>query len=160
MTFRQRFILTPAPATVPEVGVLLAVLHDARLRTLNRVKKISGLDAVTVGHHSAGTLLYHIALIEMNWLYADVLEKAEDDFSADARDWFPLDARGEEGHLSIVTSEPLERHLARRAWVRGPAGHHLYRHAAVRLPPPPCVERPRRDVRVGTDAPRAARGPP
>ena len=119
MTFRQRFILTPAPATVPEVGVLLAVLHDARLRTLNRVKKISGLDAVTVGHHSAGTLLYHIALIEMNWLYADVLEKAEDNFPAGARNWFPLDARGEEGHLSIVTGEPLERHLARLTWVRG-----------------------------------------
>lgn len=85
MTSRQRLIPTPAPATVPEVGVLLAVLHDARLRTLNRVKKISGLDAATVGHHSAGTLLYHIALIEMDWLYADVLEKAEDDFPADTR---------------------------------------------------------------------------
>ena len=119
MTSRQRLILTPAPATVPEVGALLAVLHDARLRTLNRVKKISGLDAVTVGHHSAGTLLYHIALIEIDWLYADVLEKAEDNFPADARDWFPLDARGEEGHLSIVTGEPLERHLARLDWVRG-----------------------------------------
>ena len=66
MTSRQRLILTPAPATVPEVGVLLAVLHDARLRTLNRVKKISDLDAMTVGHHSTGTLLHHIALIEMD----------------------------------------------------------------------------------------------
>ena len=119
MTSRQRLILTPAPATVLEVGVLLAVLHDARLRTFNRVKKISGLDTVTVGHHSAGTLLYHIALIEMDWLYADVLEKAEDNFPAGARNWFPLDARGEEGHLSIVTGEPLERHLARLTWVRG-----------------------------------------
>ena len=121
MTSRQWLILTPAPATVLEVGAPLAVFHDARLRTVNRVKKISGLDAVTVGHHSAGTLLYHIALIEMemDWLYADVLEKAEDNFPAGARNWFPLDAGGEEGHLSIVTGEPLERHLARLAWVRG-----------------------------------------
>ena len=99
--------------------MLLAVLHDARQRTLNRVKKISDLDAVTTGKHSAGTLLYHIALIEMDWLYADVLEKVEDDFPAEARDWFPLDARDEEGHLSAVTGEPLKRHLARLAWVRG-----------------------------------------
>lgn len=119
MTSRQRLILTPAPAAVPEAGALLAVLHDARLRTLNRVKKISDLDAVTVGKHSAGTLLYHVALIEMDWLYADVLEKSEDDFPAEAREWFPLDARDEEGHLSVVTGEALDRHLARLAWVRG-----------------------------------------
>ena len=119
MTSRQRFILTPAPATVPEVGVLLAVLHEARQRTLNTVTRINDLDAVKVGHHSAGTLLYHIALIEMDWLYADVLEKSEDNFPVEARDWFPLDARDEEGHLSAVTDEPLERHLARLDWVRG-----------------------------------------
>ena len=119
MASRQNLIFTPAPATMPEVSALLAVLHDARLRTLNRVKKISDVDAVTMGKHSAGTLLYHIALIEMDWLYADVLEKSEDDFPAEARDWFPLDARDEDGHLSVVTGEPLERHLARLSWVRG-----------------------------------------
>lgn len=118
MTSRQQLILTPAPATALEVGALLAVLHEARQRTLNRVKKISDLDAVTLGKHSAGTLLYHIALIEMDWLYADVLEKSEDDFPAEARDWFPLDARDAEDHLSVVTGETLERHLARLSWVR------------------------------------------
>ena len=111
MTTRQRLILTPAPATAPEVSALLAELHEERARTLKTVGRIVDLDAVNVGRHSAGTLLYHVALIELDWLYADVLEKSEDDFPAEARDWFPLDAREEEGHLSAVTGEPLERHL-------------------------------------------------
>jgi Protein of unknown function (DUF664) len=82
-----------------------------------------------VGHHNAGTLLYHIALVELDWLYTDVLEKSEDDLPAEARDWFLLDAGdkdrhpgvalGEDGHLSVVTGEPLERHLARLNWMRG-----------------------------------------
>lgn len=119
MTSRQQLILTPAPATAPEVGALLAVLHEVRARTLNTLKRISDLDALKAGRHSAGTLLYHIALIELDWLYADVLGKSEDDFPAEAREWFPLDARDEEGHLSVVTGEALERHLARLNWVRG-----------------------------------------
>lgn len=119
MTPRKSLILTPAKASTPEVGVLLAVLHEARVRTLATAGRIADLDALPVGHHNAGTLLYHVALIELDWLYADVLEKSEDDFPAEARDWFPLDARDEEGKLSVVMGEPLERHLARLNWMRG-----------------------------------------
>ena len=119
MTSRQSLIFTPTPTTTPEVGALLEVLHDARARTLNRANKIGDLDAVPIGHHSAGTLLYHIALIELDWLFADVLEKPEAEFPAEARSWFPLDDRSEDGKLSAVTGEALERHLARLAWVRG-----------------------------------------
>ena len=129
MTARKNLILTPAPASTAEVSLLLAVLHEARQRTLNTVGRISDLDAIKVGHHNAGTLLYHIALVELDWLYTDVLEKSEDDLPAEARDWFLLDARdkdrhpsvvvGKDGHLSVVTGEPLERHLARLNWMRG-----------------------------------------
>lgn len=119
MTATESLVLTPAPATVPEVGALLSVLHEARARTLSTVGRITDLDAAPVRGHSAGTLLYHVALIELDWLYFEVLEKSEDDFPAEARDWFPLDARDEDGHLNVVTGEPLERHLARLSWVRG-----------------------------------------
>lgn len=115
MTSRQRLILTPAPATVPEVGVPLAVLYQARADTLKMVAKIADLDAMPERGHSAGTLLYHIALIELDWLYVEVIERP---FPADARDWFPLYTRDSEGKLSVVTGEPLDRHLARLAWVR------------------------------------------
>ena len=119
MNARKNLILTPAPTGTAEVSLLLTVLHEARQRTLATAKRIVDLDAVKAGRHNAGTLLYHIALIEMDWLYADVLEKSEDDFPAEARDWFPLDARDEEGKLSVVTGESLERHLARLNWMRG-----------------------------------------
>jgi uncharacterized damage-inducible protein DinB len=119
MTSRQSLIFTPAPATTAEVGTLLGVLHDARVQTLKRVGKVADLDAVPGRGHSAGTLLYHIALIELDWLFADVLEKPEAGFPAETRTWFPLDARDEEGRLSTVGGEPLEHHLARLAWVRG-----------------------------------------
>ncbi|WP_293909133.1 DUF664 domain-containing protein [Deinococcus sp.] len=124
MTPRPFLILTPSPATTPEVGALLAVLHGARAVTLKSARRIGNLDAAAVGGFSthlpsAGTLLYHIAMIELDWLYVEVLEKGEDDFPAEARSWLPLNARNSAGHLSPVTGEPLERHLKRLDWVRG-----------------------------------------
>ncbi len=116
MTARKNLILTPAPATAPEVGVLLAVLHEARADTLKLVAKISDLDAMPERGHSAGTLLYHIAAIELDWLYCEVLQT---DFPTQDSEWFPHPVRDKEGHLSAVTNEPLERHLARLSWVRG-----------------------------------------
>ncbi|WP_420595629.1 DinB family protein [Deinococcus sp.] len=118
MTAQELLTLTPAPAQTPEIGVWLSVLREGRERTLRRAAQIADLDAVPERGHSAGTLLYHVALIEMDWLYSEVLEKQEADFPPEARDWFPLDARGEDGKLSAVTGESLERHLERLAWVR------------------------------------------
>ena len=108
-----------APAQTPEIGAWLSVLREGRERTVRRAARIADLDALPERGHSAGTLLYHIALIEMDWLYSEVLEKQEADFPPEARDWFPLDARSEDGKLSAFTGEPLERHLERLAWVRG-----------------------------------------
>jgi uncharacterized damage-inducible protein DinB len=116
MTPRKSLILTPARAPTPEVGVLLTVLHEARVRTLATAGRIADLDALPVGHHSAGTLLYHVAAIELDWLYCEVLQT---DFPVQDAEWFPYPVRDKEGHLSAVTNEPLERHLARLSWVRG-----------------------------------------
>lgn len=116
MTARPHLIQTPALASTAEVSVLLAALHEARRRTLGTVARIGDLDAVKVGHHSAGTLLYHVAAIELDWLYCEVLQA---DFPIEDAEWFPYPVRDKEGHLSAVTNEPLERHLARLSWVRG-----------------------------------------
>ncbi|WP_407570132.1 DinB family protein [Deinococcus altitudinis] len=99
------------------MALLLAVLHEARARTLATVSELKrGLDDSAPGGHSAGTLLYHIAAIELDWLYAEVRQEA---FPAEAEAWFPLDVRGEGGRLNVLTGEGLERHLARLTWVRG-----------------------------------------
>jgi uncharacterized damage-inducible protein DinB len=94
------------------------MLHDTRARLLSDLESFDAaqLDRTPAGSpNSIGTLLYHIAAIELDWLYADLLER---DFPADTADWFPVDVR-EEGGLLTPVVEPLERHLARLGWVRG-----------------------------------------
>lgn len=96
---------------------MLAVLHEARARTLATLGELRrGLDDPSASGHSVGTLLYHLAATELDWLYAEVRQEA---FPAEAEVWFPLDVRGEDGRLSVLTGEAPERHLARLSWVRG-----------------------------------------
>ncbi len=45
-----------------------------------------------------GTLLYHIAAIELDWLYVEVLEQ---EFPADLDALFRYDVRDAQGRLSI-----------------------------------------------------------
>jgi len=100
------------------VGRFVAMLTDTRARLL---ADLEGLDAALLDRtprgspNSIGTLLYHIAAIELDWLYADLLER---DFPEAAFDWFPVDVREDGGRLTPVV-ESYERHLARLEWVRG-----------------------------------------
>ena len=97
--------------------MLLSVLHEARARTLAHLaERQPDLDRQPAVGHSAGTLLYHLAAIELDWLYAEVRQEP---FSDEAGEWFPQDVRDGAGKLNVVTGEALERHLARLAWVRG-----------------------------------------
>lgn len=65
--------------------------------------------------NSVGTLLYHIAAIELDWTYADLLLE---DFPEAAFEWFPADVRDNDGVLSPVV-DTLDHHFERLAWVRG-----------------------------------------
>lgn len=65
--------------------------------------------------YTIGTLLYHIAAIEIDWLYAELLEQ---EFPSDFNDWFPHAVRDRKGNLNKVTGESLERHLGRLVYVR------------------------------------------
>ncbi len=69
------------------------------------------------GGNSIGSLLYHIALIEFDWLYAEVLEGREP-WPREITALFPSDARDAESRLSTVIAEPLDAHLERLARVR------------------------------------------
>ena len=67
------------------------------------------------GGNTAGTLLYHLAAIEADWLYAEVLEEDSPD---DILSLFPVDVRDANGRLSPVLGVALETHLDRLAFVR------------------------------------------
>jgi len=109
----------------PGVGALLSMMQDCRRRTLEEVARVDPavIDAPTPWTgNTIGTLLYHIAAIELDWLFADVLQR---EFPSEAWEWFPHDVREEDGRLTPIPGEPLDRHLARLAWVRGLTEHEL-----------------------------------
>ena len=120
MTDRAREVLTLEPiAEDPEVGRWLAALEDARRDTLRE------LATVTVPMvdwqppfllDSIGTLLYHVALIEADWLLEEILAGEEPpDWLAAALHAPDRDAAG---RLTRIDGEPLERLAARRERLR------------------------------------------
>ena len=64
---------------------------------------------------SIGSILYHLALIEADWLYTEVLEQPLPDQLAAL---FLYDARDQYGLLTSIQGVVLEEHLARLDTVR------------------------------------------
>lgn len=117
MNKKQR-ILTPVTDCPAEIGLMLALLIDARQRTLRSINDISedAIDWQSSHHrHTIGTLLYHIAAIEIDWFVTEVMEGNVDE---EIWDWFPYEVRDDGGLLTIVKDESLERHLERFKTVR------------------------------------------
>jgi uncharacterized damage-inducible protein DinB len=96
----------------------LWALGDARRRTL---EALEGMDAAIVdrpaGPHgeTIGMLLYHIAAIEADWLFADILQRA---FPDEIAALLPHDVHDDAGRLSGAAGQSLDEHLARLAAVR------------------------------------------
>lgn len=97
----------------PEVGHLVWILQAARWRLY---ECLAGLDTAVLdwqpsyGGNSIGTLLYHIAAIEIDWLYCEVLEQP---FSPEIIELFPFNVRDAEGRLTTVTNQSLAEHQHR-----------------------------------------------
>jgi uncharacterized damage-inducible protein DinB len=95
-------------------GAAMWEMEDTRRRTLEAVDGLDQglLDGVLPGgDNSIGSLLYHLAVIEADWLYADIL-------TVDYPEWmtaeFPKDARDHNGRLTKPAAT-LEGHLRRLA---------------------------------------------
>lgn len=91
-------------------------LEDVR-RTL--ITELTGirqdlLDKKLGERHTIGTLLYHIALIEADWLYVEVLGT---DWDPEIRSLFPLECRTD-GKLTHFEGESIEQHFYRLTKVR------------------------------------------
>ena len=115
---RQRLALDPI-ADDREVGRWLAALEDGRRDTLRELDQVTAEmvdwypDAPL---NSIGALLYHIALIEADWVVTEILEL--DAYPADLQRLLPWADRDDAGHLSRVDGQELEAHLARLSGVR------------------------------------------
>ena len=100
----------------PEVSPWIWALEDARLRTLHDVDWLdqATLDRTRAGSvNSIGTLLYHIAAVELDWVYSEVLEHSWDDVPAEVKDLLGYDVRDETGKLTEVPCVPWEEHIHR-----------------------------------------------
>lgn len=107
---RERLVVTPVVAAEPEIARWLWALEDTRALTRERLAGIDGelLDWLpSDGVNSIGTLLYHIAIIEADWLYAEVLEQ---EFPLEVAALFPYDVRDSERNLTAITGRSLVEH--------------------------------------------------
>lgn len=100
------------------IASLLWMMEDSRRLTL---ESVAGLDLATldweptIGGNSIGSLLYHIAGVEMDWLYTEVLEH---DPPEEIILLFPADMREDDGHLARWQGEDLTTLEHRLAEVR------------------------------------------
>ena len=101
--------INPLPAATPEIGRWLWALAEVRQRTLRQIADIDQrlLDWRGSGgaENSVGSLLYHIALVEMSWLYLDLLQQ---EFPPEVNNLFPFPMADEAGKVSMKKTLPLQ----------------------------------------------------
>src|SRR5262245_8975504 len=113
---RKSFVVSPLPNFESEIGRWIWGLEDVRRTILEKVSGISQqhLDSKRNGH-SIGSLLYHIALIEADWLYVDVLGG---EWDPKILSLFPQEDRMQNGALIHIEGQSLDEHLHRLKSVR------------------------------------------
>src|SRR5439155_14716696 len=116
----EREVLSLEPiADDPEVGRWLSAMEDCRRDTLKVLEGVTDemVDVRPPGSdNSIGSILYHVALVEADWLLADIFGIA--DATAAEPELLPFTHRDEAGKLTTVEGESLEQHLGRLADVR------------------------------------------
>ncbi|MCB2223933.1 MAG: DinB family protein [Actinobacteria bacterium] len=118
MDERPLHVPEPLDGYHPAVGAALWALEDARDRTVALVERL-GDDAPDWvppwGGNTIGSLLYHLAIIELDWLYADILGTEP---PGEFLRLFPHDHRDAGGRLAVAAGESLDTHLTRLHAVR------------------------------------------
>ena len=115
---RERLTLEPI-ADDPEVGRWLAALEDGRRDTLRELERVTPAmvdwypDAPL---NSIGVLLYHVALVEADWVINEVLELGE--YPPQIQRLLPWADRDDSGHLWRADGQALDVHLDRLRDIR------------------------------------------
>jgi hypothetical protein len=124
----EREVLSLEPvADEPEVGRWLSALEDARRDTIKELDGVSD-DALDwtppgVAPNTMGTLLYHIALVEADWLLSDIL--GPEAGHPWPEDLLPFGDRDKDGVLTEVRGMTVRKHLDRLEAVRSLLLEHL-----------------------------------
>lgn len=118
MSMRQQRIAGILPAHEPEIGRWLWLLEEARGRTFQRIEQLDPalVDwAAPESGNSIGSVLYHVAAIEADYLYADILGQP---YPQQLVELFPFDVREESGRLTPVRGFELSWYIQRLDRVR------------------------------------------
>jgi uncharacterized damage-inducible protein DinB len=117
---KELLVLDDPLSQEPEIGRWLAALQDARLRTMRVLEGLSPAMCDWLpgdNESSIGTILYHMADIEADWLYVEGLGQEVPPEVMAAH--FPYPTRDERGRLTQIQGFSLAEHLRRLATVRG-----------------------------------------
>ncbi|WP_396953649.1 DinB family protein [Neobacillus sp. MER 74] len=114
---RRTLLVSPLPGFNEEIGRWLWCLEDVRRTLLTELTGISQtiLDTKIDERQTIGSLLYHIALIEADWLYEEVLVT---EWDPEILSMFPFEHRSADGSLAHVEGQSLEEHFYRLNKVR------------------------------------------
>jgi len=94
--------INPLDGYDSEIGRWMWALQDVRRRYTQRLVK----------ENAIGSLLYHIALVEIGWLYRDVKQMTE--LPPSVKSYFPFPSREpDRNHLTRVLGMPLAEHVGR-----------------------------------------------
>ncbi len=127
---REALVIVPSGHAPADIERFLWMMEDVRAVTKRTVDGISqsALDwSPDPALNTIGTLLYHIALVEADWLYVEALAQPFPDKVAAL---LPYDARDASGHLTTVAGVSVAEHLARLDAVRA---HFLTAYRAMSL---------------------------
>lgn len=125
-TAKRLLAVTPLPGFEPQIGRWLWALEEVRRRLQRDVSDISSsvIDWATPRRvNSIGTLLYHIAVTEIDWLY----EIVQTSRPAPIQSILPWPARTKEGRLTPVIGAAMNEHIQRLDLTRS----HLLEHFRV-----------------------------
>jgi uncharacterized damage-inducible protein DinB len=102
-----------------EIGRWLWALEEVRKTT---VKAVAGCDAEVIDwngidgmENSIGSLLYHLAIVEMSWMYLDLLQR---EMPSQVQEILPWPMADNARRLTRVAGRPLSEHLDRLASTR------------------------------------------
>ena len=120
-------VVDPLAGFLPEIGLSLWTLQEARRRTLAYIDGISqeALDYEPPGQrYNAATLLYHIAVFEVDWLYIDILGGEDDEERGipqcppEIAEHLPYPILMEDRKYTKVKGESLDVHRRRLSVIR------------------------------------------
>ncbi|NRD77075.1 DinB family protein [Bacillus sp. BRMEA1] len=121
---RRELRLSSLPDFEPDIGRWMWCLEDVRRTLLEKISGISQahLDTRLNNGHSIGSLIYHIALIEADWLYVEILGC---EWDPKILSLFPQEVRNNDDTLTHIEGHDLEEHLHRLKSVRDELLFHI-----------------------------------